>query len=109
MIQILALSIKTIVNLSRDDLGRYFEVVPAGSTLTQVGVEMEFFDRGGKTVKGYVVDKQNDIRAGKFPTVKGFIVDTKFNMVADVVERKRMQRIQQRLPSTPKPNKRATP
>ena len=116
-VQILALSITGIANVSKEDMGRYSVVVPASSSvIIPPGTEVEFFDRSGRSVKGMVVSMHERVQEGKFPDVKGLIIDTKWETytMGQLAQPKRMQaggvqRLQQRTPSQPKLNKRTTP
>jgi hypothetical protein len=63
-------TIRTVI-----DLGRYVEITPLADNVG-VGVEAEFFDRKGKRLVGKVIDVSKDVQEGKFPDVKGLVVDT---------------------------------
>lgn len=72
----LASAITTIVT---SDLGRYLEVQPIGNTTEHLpeGRVFTFLTAQGKSVMGRVVDMEEEIQAGHFPTVTGIVVDTK--------------------------------
>ena len=73
-VQVLVQKIKTIHTVT--ELGRYVEITPLSNILGahSIGVEVEVFDRTGKSVCGVIVNPAAE--GVSFPTVSGLVLDT---------------------------------